>query len=92
MCQSRRRLDPIVPQRELISNLHTAIQQPQLHIPSSSQSDTQSAAGAAVHLVPMAAPVIRKRNNLINISNCVFVPNTVVLPQPTPPMHSACHL
>ncbi|XP_034230375.1 uncharacterized protein LOC117639087 isoform X2 [Thrips palmi] len=91
MCQSRRRLDPIVPQRELITNLHTGIQQPQLHVSPSSQSDPQSGAGAAVHLVPMAAPGVQKRNNLINVSNCVFVPNTVVVPQPTPPMQSACH-
>lgn len=86
MCQGRRRLDPLMPQRELVTNLHTGIQQPQLHLHSANQSDTQN--GAMLH--PAAASGLPKRNTLINVSNCSFVPN-VVVPQPAPQLPGACH-
>ncbi|KAK3911808.1 AN1-type zinc finger protein 4 [Frankliniella fusca] len=88
MCQNRRRLDPILPQRELISNLRLRMQQPQLHPQSSTQSDSQS--GAILH--PATAAGLPKRNSVLNISNCAFVPNNLIVPQPAPPLQNACQL
>ncbi|XP_026280933.1 uncharacterized protein LOC113208232 isoform X6 [Frankliniella occidentalis] len=86
MCQNRRRLDPIIHQRELISNLRMGMQQPQLRQQSSPQSDIQN--GAILH--PAGASGLPKRNAVINVSNCAFVPNNLVVPQPTPPLQNAC--
>ena len=83
MCQNRRRLDPIIPPRE-----HKGIQQPQLHIQSSSQADAQN----GTLLRHGAASDLQKRNALINSSQSAFVPNSMVVPQPALPPHGASHL
>lgn len=88
MCQNRRRLDPIIPQREPVLNLQKGIQQPQLHLQSGAQSDAQN----GTTLRQGASSDVQKRNALINVSHSAFVPNNVVVPQPALPLHGACHL